>query len=64
MNGDADCLPFALAYINLGVTFVIRLESPQYLVKFSFGNDVVSDFTRYCDKLLLDFEAYWLSKRP
>ena len=63
---DANELPFALTYINIGSTYLNLLETnPSFLARHSFTQDgCVQEFVNYVDRVMIDFENFWLKTKP
>ncbi|CAL6000247.1 ELMO/CED-12_domain-containing protein [Hexamita inflata] len=62
---DADCLPFALSYLNIGHQYIETMKkNPKFLAQHTFSENVIDDFVKYVDTTLVDFERFWLSQRP
>ena len=63
---DANELPFALTYINIGSTYLHLLDTnPAFLARHSFTQDgYVQEFVNYVDRVVVDFERFWLKTDP
>ena len=63
---EAAELPFALTYINIGSTYLSLLETnPSFLARHSFTQDgYVQEFVNYVDRVIVDFEDFWLKTKP